>query len=52
MNNTIDGSKIVSETLGRLETEDGRIFYWRDDSYRVEPGTPLVEDGEWVEDYV
>lgn len=51
MNNTIDGSKVISETHTTAETEDGRSWIWEDASYRVEPYTPWVYDGEWVEGF-
>lgn len=50
----IDGQPI----MGQREDEDGRTivtvrggkqYYWRDESYRVEPHLPTVPDGEWVE---
>lgn len=50
----IDGSPIVEfqqqGDLGSLIiTEDGRKWYWEDTSWRVEPGTPFIPDGHWVE---
>ena len=50
----IDGSKVLfyedDGEFGTLATvADGRQFYWEDQSYRVEPGTPSIPDGEWKE---
>lgn len=50
----IDGSLIVGveqhgESRSLTITEDGRKWFWEDTSWRVEPGTPLIPDGEWVE---
>lgn len=46
----IDGSKVVQMFQdGTVRTEDGRTWYWNNQSYRVEPHLPLVADGEWVE---
>ncbi len=52
----IDGSPVASlETRADLdgatvaETKDGRMWVWAEASYRVEPNTPLIYDGEWKE---
>lgn len=50
----VDGSRIVKREeqgdIGTLvTTEDGRRWFWHDQSFHVEPGLPLAPAGEWVE---
>lgn len=46
----IDGSPIIKEwDDGVAETDDGRMWFWFDQSFRDEPATPVQEAGEWKE---